>query len=152
MSKKIVEKYFSDSDLKEIASNINVVEKETAGEVRLCVQIKKSFFERKRSPREIAIRQFLKMGMHKTKHRTGLLIYILLDDRKFEILADDGINRIIEISTWESIEDTVRQEFKDGNYLQGVLHCINLIGEKLKIHFPNEDGDTNELSNEVMIK
>ncbi len=152
MSKKIIEKYFSDKDLKDIASNINEVEKNTAGEIRLCVHIKKGFFDRKKSSREIAVNQFLKLGMHKTKHRTGLLIYLLLDDKKFEIIADDGINKIIEISTWDSIEDTIRQEFKDGNYLQGVLHCINLIGEKLKIHFPRESDDTNELSNDVVVK
>lgn len=152
MSKKIIEKYFSDKDLKEIADNIDSVERETAGEIRFCVQIKKGFFDRKKSPREIAIKQFLKLGMHKTKHRTGLLIYILLDDRKFEILADEGINNIIQIGSWSTIEDTMSQQFKEGNYLKGVLHCISLIGEKLKVHFPNESDGTNELSNDVVIK
>lgn len=152
MSKKIIEKYFSDSDLKVISQNIGLLENDTEGEIRLCVQIKKGFFEKKKSPREIAIKQFLKMEMHKTKNRTGVLIYILLDERKFEILGDEGINKIIPEKHWDEIAIAVRNEFKADNYLQGVLNCINLIGVKLKHHFPRKSDDTDELSNDVVIK
>lgn len=152
MSKKIIEKYFSDSDLKEISNSINVVESETSGELRLCVHIKKSFFDRKKSPREIALNTFLKMGMHKTKHRTGVLIYILIDEKKFEIIADEGINKMIADKEWTEIEHMLVSEFRESNYLKGVQNSIKLIGEKLKTHFPREENDINELSNDVLIK
>jgi len=152
MSKKIIEKYFSDSDLKEISNSINNVESETSGELRLCVHIKKSFFDRKKSPREIALKTFLKMGMHKTKHRTGVLIYLLLDERKFEIIADEGINKLIADNEWTQIEQALISEYRESNYLKGVQSSIKLIGEKLKIHFPREENDINELSNDVLVK
>jgi uncharacterized membrane protein len=152
MSKKIIEQYFSDEDLKKISDSIGSVEENTSGEIRLCVHIKKGFFDRKKSPREIAVQQFLKLGMHKTKHRTGVLIYILLDEKKFEILADEGINKVIELNVWDEITNGVSNEFKAGNYLEGVLHCVNYIGAKLNQHFPREADDTNELSNDVVIK
>lgn len=152
MSKKIIEKYFSDEDLKKIASSIGEVEKTTSGEIRLCAQIKRGFFDKKKSPREIALKSFYKLGMHKTKDRTGVLIFLLLDERKFEILADEGINKVIIDSEWSAIEEGLISEFRSGNYVQGVLHCINLIGEKLNTHFPRAADDVDELSNEVVIK
>lgn len=152
MSKKIIEKYFSDSDLKEISNNIGEVEKTTSGEIRLCVHIKKGFFDRNKSPREIAVKQFLKLGMHKTKYRTGVMIYLLLEERKFEILADEGINKKIEMHLWKEIENNISREFKEENYLKGILLCINLIAAKLKEHFPRQNDDTDELSNDVVIK
>ena len=119
MSKKIIEKYFSDKDLKDIASNIDEVEKNTAGEIRLCVHIKKGFFDRKKSAREIAVQQFLKLGMHKTKHRTGVLIYILLDEKKFEILEDsvkeiqdkysEFLGRLIRLETFNELNKSMRR-------------------------------------------
>ena len=152
MSKKIIEKYFSDADLKEIANSINAIESVTSGELRLCVHIKKSFFDRKKSPREIALNTFLKMGMHKTKHRTGVLIYILLDERKFEIVADEGINKMIAEHEWNEIQQSLINEFRESHYLKGVQNSIKLIGEKLKTHFPREENDINELSNDVLIR
>ncbi|MBS1494269.1 MAG: TPM domain-containing protein [Bacteroidetes bacterium] len=152
MSKKIIEQYFSDADLKEISKGISEVESNTSGEIRLCVHIKKGFFDKNKSPREIAVQQFLKLGMHKTKNRTGVLLYILLDEKKFEILADEGINKLIETNAWNEITTGISNEFKAGNYLQGVLHCVNHIGAKLKQHFPRQSDDTDELSNDVVIK
>jgi uncharacterized membrane protein len=152
MSKKIIEQYFSDNDLKKISEGIGEVEKDTAGEIRLSVQVKKGFFEKKKTPREIALKHFLNLGMHKTKQRTGVLIFILLNDRKFEIIADEGINGKINEQVWDEIENSVRQEFKEGNFLNGVMHCVNLIGAKLNEHFPKEADDTDELPNDVIVK
>jgi uncharacterized membrane protein len=40
-------------------------------------------------------------------------------------------------------------QFKLGNYKQGLIDGILNAGEQLKKYFPWQEGDTNELSNEI---
>ncbi len=152
MSKKEIEKFFSLEDLKKISREISEIEKLTSGEIRLSVQEERGKLEKDKTPREIALMEFVRLEMHKTKDRTGVLIHILINERKFEILADEGINKKIEERMWHEIKEQMRTEFRKANYLQGVLFAIRRIGEKLKDEFPCNDDDTNELSNDVIMK
>lgn len=152
MSKKEIEKFFSDEHLKKISQEISEIEKLTSGEIRLCVQEERGKLEKNKTPRELALQEFVMLEMHKTKERTGVLIHILVNERKFEILADEGINKKIEEHMWNDIKEHMRTEFRQGNYLEGVLYCIRLIGGKLKDEFPCKSDDTDELSNDVIIK
>ena len=43
----------------------------------------------------------------------------------------------------------MRVQFKAGNFCEGVCEGILKAGEQLKAHFPYQDGDTNELSDEI---
>jgi len=152
MSKKEIESFFSEEDLKKISQEINDIEKLTSGEIRLCVQEVRGILEKNKTPRELALQQFVTLEMHKTKDRTGVLIHILINERKFEIIADEGINKKIEEHMWHEIKEKMRTEFRKKNYVEGILFCIRLIGEKLKTEFPCGDDDTDELSNDVVIK
>ena len=40
--------------------------------------------------------------------------------------------------------------FKTGDFNEGLQQGIQMAGEALKVHFPFEDGDTNELSDEIV--
>jgi len=152
MPKKIIEKYFSEENLKKISNAINEIEKNTSGEIRLCVQEERGTMEKNKTPREIAIQQFVMLEMHKTKNRTGVLIHIMITERKFEIIADEGINSKIEESKWDEIKEKMIHEFRKENFLEGVLFCIRSIGATLQTEFPCETDDTDELSNDVVIK
>ncbi len=152
MSKKEIEKFFSEEDLKTISEEIGNIEKLTSGEIRLCVQEERGTAEKNKTPRELAIQEFIILEMHKTKDRTGVLIHILVNERKFEIIADEGINKKIEEHMWNDIKEHMRTEFRQQHYLEGVLYCIRLIGEKLKQEFPCQTDDTDELSNDVIMR
>jgi uncharacterized membrane protein len=152
MSKKnIISEYLSDESLDLIASAIEKIEKQTSGEIRVCVKKNRGILERKNTPREIALKEFLKLNMNNTKDRTGVLFFILLNERKFEIVADEGINSKIPAGQWEVISSEVIHHFSNNKYTDGILCCLGKIGEVLIKEFPVESDDKDELSNEVII-
>jgi uncharacterized membrane protein len=147
-----IKKYLSKEELDEIQSAINIIEKETSGEIRLCLRLKRNFRDRKKSPREIAIGDFYKLGMDKTKDGTGVLVYIFFKERLFEIIADKNIYEKIDKSKFDFIIHAMALNFGNKNYAGGILHCLNEIGEVMKKEFPIEQDDINELPNEIVIK
>ena len=152
MPRNYLAKYLSEDDLNKIAGVISDIEKHTSGEIRICIKVRRGVLEGKFTPRELALDEFLKAGMHNTKDKTGVLIYILFDERKFEIIADEGINAKISESHWDEIKNEISCEFKNENYLDGLTKAINDIGNVLKNEFPPSGDNTDELSNEVIVK
>ncbi len=150
--KNLVKKLFTKEDLEVITSAINEVEKSTSGEVRVSIRQKRKWKERKLSIEDIAKAEFQLLGMTKTKERTGVLIFILLEDKKFYIYADEGINAKVEMETWQTIANNMSQHFSQKHFCDGVIYGIKAVGEKLYIHFPRRPDDENELPNEVKVK
>lgn len=152
MPRKFIEKYLSDSDLISIEKKISEIEEETSGEIKLCIKVTRGIYEDDLSPREIAIHEFQKLGMHNTKDRTGILIFILFDERKFEVIADEGIYNIIPDEEWDIVKNMIVKNFQEQNYLNGILEVIDEMGSILIKEFPGGDENPNELSNEVIVK
>lgn len=147
-----IKKYLSNEELDEIQSAINMIEKETSGEIRLCFRLKRSFRERKRTPRDVAIGDFYELGMDRTKDGTGVLIYIFFKERLFEIIADKNIYEKINKSKFDFIIQAMSLNFRNRNYAVGILHCLKEIGEVMRKEFPVNPDDVNELPNEIVIK
>ncbi len=147
-----IRQYLSTDDIHEIQSEISKVEKSTSGELRLCLRKSRGVFEKKFTPRELAIKEFHKLGMHNTDEKTGVLIFILFSDRKFEIVADEGINSKIPEEKWEFITSHLKKEFSSENYKNGIIICLNEIKDILAREFPYKEGDKNELSDEIVIE
>lgn len=147
-----LKKYLSKDDLDSLKNHIAEIEKFTSGEIRICFKVNKAWAERKLSSRELAIKEFHKLGMHNTKDKTGVILYILLKDRKFEVVADSGINDKISEEKWEVIKNHLINEFKAGNYKAGIIKALDEIKEVLIKEFPRKDDDTNELSNDIVIE
>ena len=150
--KNLVKKLFTKEDLAAIASAIGEAEKTTAGEIRVSVRQKRRWRERKLTIEEIARREFQLLGMTKTKDRTGILIFLLLQDKKFYILADEGINSKVEEGAWNKIADEMSSHFSQKNFRAGMIHGVQAVGEALSKFFPRKSDDTNELPNDVYLK
>ncbi len=146
-----VKDLFTKEDLAKISSKIAEIEKKTSGEVRVSIREKRSLIERKMSLFDMAVKEFYRLGMDNTRDRTGVLVYILLSERKLQIVADKGINDKVEDATWQTIANLIAEHFKEGRYLEGILNGLDEIGKILAQHFPIKPDDTNELSNEVEI-
>lgn len=152
MSSTFLNKFLSPDDLKKISDSISEVEKQTSGELRVCIKNKRGIFQGKYTPRELALNEFFHSGMDKTVDKTGVLIFILFGERKFEIVADEGINKKIPDQKWDRIEQMMTDEFKKENYLNGILMAVNEIGGVLKNEFPPSPDNPDELSNDVIVK
>jgi uncharacterized membrane protein len=87
--------------------------------------------------------------MHETALRNGVLFYLAVEDRKFAIIGDEGINNTVTADFWDIIKETMTQHFKQNNFVKGLSEGIKMAGEKLKANFPHQDDDSNELSNEI---
>lgn len=152
MAINYIKKYLSKSDFEELTEDIGKIEAETTGEIRLCFKLKRGFHERKLTSREVAMKEFFKLGMDKTEEKTGVLIFILFGEKKFEIVADEGINSKINQETWDMIINHLNTEFSQGNFKTGLLKCLNEIKIVLVKEFPARFVKKNELSNDIVIK
>ena len=81
--------------------------------------------------------------------RNGVLFYLAVDDHKFAILGDAGINSLTPEDFWDQIRDKVLEEFREGRFVSGLETGIRMAGEKLKAYFPYQEGDINELPDEI---
>lgn len=148
---RIIYTYFNDDDFLRISKKITAEEKNTSGEIRIAIRESRRFSEKKKEIRKIAEEEFFRLKMNETRDKTGILLFILLSEKIFYILADEGINSKVEQNTWDIIRDEMVAEFKLGRYCDGVLYGIEKIGKILSEHFPIKQDDTNELSNKVVL-
>jgi uncharacterized membrane protein len=150
--KEWLNKYFTDGDFNKIKDEVSKVESTTSGEIRLSLREKRRFWEKLYQPHELAVRDFEKLGIANTKDRTGLLIFVLFKERYYDIIADEGIYQNIPDSVWNNLEAKLKEEFRSGSYANGILHIIYGVGEVLRKEFPREEGDVNELPDEIVVE
>lgn len=134
----------SKNDEKKIIAAITQAEKSTSGEIRLHIDDD--------SPEDVfeaAAIKFLSLQMQKTKDRNGVLFYLTPKNKKFAIVADEGINKVVPEDFWDSIKEQMQADFKKNNFLKGITQGILTTGICLKNFFTLAEDDTNELSNEI---
>ncbi|MBI5217230.1 MAG: TPM domain-containing protein [Ignavibacteriae bacterium] len=146
--KELLKKYFTQQDLDEIAKVISEQERFTSGEIRVSIRAKRGWTERKNSLQELALKEFYRLKMNLTKDRSGVLLFFLFEEHQFYILADEGIHLKAD-SLWDSVAQTVSENFKVGKYVEGISQAVQSIGKTLAQHYPRKTDDTNELSNQV---
>jgi uncharacterized membrane protein len=152
MRPKILNKYLTDDELLRISNKIKEAEKKTTGEIAVSIREYMSLFEKRRTLRELAEKEFIRLGINKTKEGTGVLIFLLLSDRQFYILADNSINKITGEEVWAEIKDVMQAKFIRGEFCKGILFGIDEIGKILSQHFPFKPDDKNEISNRVVVQ
>ena len=148
--KFLIRKYLSKADLKTISEKIADTESKTSGEIRVVLRHRRSWRERKLSLDEIALAEFTRLGMQRTKDRTGVLVLLLMSERKFHIIADEGIHTKVESGTWDRIAVEMSSQFKEGKFAQGISAGVEAVGRELSAFFPRKLDDHDELSNEVV--
>ena len=146
-----VKKFLPESDLHAIARYIGEQERTTSGEIRVSIRQRRSRKERGLSVEELARKEFHALGMTKKSERTGILIFLLLEDKKFHILADEGIHAKVEEGTWETIAREMARHFSEKKFREGIEHGIRAVGAELSKHFPPKAGENNELPNTVRL-
>lgn len=151
MEKQLIYHFVDDDELLRISNKIKEMEKSTAGEICVSIKEKRSFLEKRKSLRELAEKEFFKLGVANTRDKTGILIFLLLEDRKFYILADSGINAKVHKETWDKIKNQMQLKFSKGEFCQGLVFGVDEVGKILSLHFPVRPGDTNELSNKITL-
>ncbi len=136
--------FFSKEQQAQILASVREAEMETSGEIR--VHIETSFSG---EVLDRAAWVFKKLGMHNTADRNGVLFYLAVNDKKFAIIGDAGINSKVHAGFWDDISELLKKNFKEGKFTEGLSEGILLAGKHLKIHFPYRKDDVNELPDEI---
>lgn len=97
-----IKNFFSESDKKSIQEAISEAELNTSGEIRVHIDAKCA-----EDVKLHAIEVFGKLKMHETAMRNGVLFYLAVEDRKFAIIGDEGINKVVPADFWDNIRETM---------------------------------------------
>ena len=80
-----------------------------------------------------------------TLHNNGVLIYLLLADRKVEIIADRGIDAKVGSEGWQKICRDMEANFASGRFEAGSIKGIEAVSHELAKYFPPDGHPRNEL-------
>jgi uncharacterized membrane protein len=123
------------------------------GEVRFAVEAALDLFDllRGMTAHERAVQVFSQLGVWDTEENNGVLIYLLLADHDFEIVADRGLHRLVGADGWEPIARRMEAAFRAGDFQRGIVEGIEAVGEVLARHYPRREGDRNELPDRPIV-
>ena len=136
--------FFTKEQQSQILDAVKKAEEETSGEVRVHIETTCSGDVLDR-----AAWIFSKLGMLKTAERNGVLFYLAVEDKKFAIIGDAGINAKVPAGFWDSVSALLQKKFRDGLFTEGLSEGILQAGEQLKLFFPHRKDDKNELPDEI---
>lgn len=136
--------FFTDEQQEDLRQAIMNAELDTSGEIRVHIE--------KTCEGEVMDRAWIvfhKLEMDKTLNRNGVLIYLAVKNRKFAIIGDEGINKVVLENYWDSIKNKMLEHFRESNFTQGLVEAIAETGKQLKKFFPYHTSDVNELSDDI---
>lgn len=137
-------KFLTEADEAKVIKAIEEAETNTSGEIRVHIEA-----HCEGDPYHRAVKLFEKMGMTRTALRNGVLVYIAVEDHKFAIIGDKGIDEKVPRGFWEETQLLMREHFRKGNLGDGLVEGVLDAGEQLKKYFPYQSDDTNELKDEI---
>jgi uncharacterized membrane protein len=128
----------------QIEQAIKEAELNTSGEIRVHIESKCP-----QDPLQRAVYIFNYLKMFNTQARNGVLIYVAVESRKFAIIGDAGINKVVPDNFWNSIKENMGAAFSQGKYIDGLVEAIREAGVSLKRYFPYQSDDVNEQPDEI---
>jgi uncharacterized membrane protein len=138
---------FPPAALARIEQAIKAGEATHSGQVRFVVEgaLDGAPLFRNQPARERALDVFSQLRIWDTVHNNGVLIYLLLADHDFEIVADRGIDASVGRDGWEKICQQMEADFRAGDFEGGVVKGIAAVSRALAKHFPKSSAGPNEL-------
>ncbi|MBC7921278.1 MAG: TPM domain-containing protein [Ferruginibacter sp.] len=137
--------FFTEAQKERIVEAIRRAETHTSGEIRVHVELRCPLPDVMERAKDV----FGQLDLHRTQRQNGVLFYLSLEDRKFAILGDQGIDAVVPDGFWQNTKEAMRSLFGRGELTEGLCRGIEMAGEQLKGHFPRTPDDANELSDDL---
>jgi putative membrane protein len=100
--------------------------------------------------RRRAAAAFLEQEVFQTRHRTGILLFVSLFERRVVLLADSGIHQKVEEGAWDAITRRLAAGIRSGRPGPAMIEAIRACGELLERHgVERQADDQDELPNEL---
>jgi uncharacterized membrane protein len=143
----------SEADLDAIVAAVREAERATAAEIRVHLERRVAHGLRRRTtdPMERARRVFAGLGMHRTAHRHGVLVYLALEDRKLAIVGDEGIHARVGDEYWHGVRDRMVERLRAGAVRGAVVDAVAEVGATLARLLPRGPDDADELPDDVSL-
>ena len=105
---------------------------------------------RARRVRRRAIQYFKVGAERRTTARVGILLYLSLDERMAEIVADEAIHKAVPAERWGDAMAALIDEVREGRAGHGMAAAVASIGKILSENFPKTEADRNELPDRLI--
>ena len=139
--------------LERLEARVAASERRHSGEIRLCVEagLPLSYLWQGLSARDRAVTLFGKLRVWDTEANNGVLIYLLLAERRIEIVADRGLSQRVDAAHWQAVVQRLGQALKQGDVETGLTQALEEVSAPLMAHFALPEGvaNPNELSDRV---
>lgn len=99
-----------------------------------------------------AIREFKDSGVLDTVASTGVFLFVSLREKRVVVLADKSIDLKAQEDTWLEVVEKTIDGIKEDSLASGLKKGIEALGNTLEKICPLQEGDVNEIKNEVVVK
>ena len=146
MSPLIQRRQFPHATLTAIEHAVAAGEKTHRGQVRFVVEAELTTAQLWAgvTSRQRAVDVFSMLRVWDTAENNGVLLYVLLADRKVEIVADRSIDRDVGVERWRAICREIELRFRNNDFLTGSVIGVEKISAELAHCFPARGGEKNE--------
>jgi len=94
--------------------------------------------------------QFCAQGLYRTRGATGVLLYVSLAERQVELLADEGIHRLVPAGAWDGIVQQLIVRVRAGEAGDGFVVAVEAVGALLAHYAPATGDNPNELPDHLV--
>ena len=135
--------------LRRLQQRVAASEQHHSGEIRIYVEagLPLSYLRRDASTRQItrqrALALFGKLRVWDTANNNGVLIYLLLAEHAIELVADRGLNDVVEPQVWQAMVSRMSTTFQRGQFEDGLTQALEEVSALLVQHFPLGAGEAN---------
>lgn len=106
-----------------------------------------------RATRSKAENAFLEQEVFNTRHRTGIMIFISFLEREVIVMADRGINKVVDQKEWDNVVRIIITAIGKGKLVEGMEKAIARCGEiLLEKGFDITPDDVNELRDDLRME
>src|SRR5262245_41560951 len=102
--------------------------------------------------RQCAENAFLEEEVFNTRQRTGIMIFVSFFEHEVIVMADAGINKVVDQSQWDEIVQGIIKDIRDGKLVEalenGIRQCGDILLDK---GFRKTDDDINELRDDLRV-
>jgi uncharacterized membrane protein len=137
-----------------LQAQIKTSEAQHSGQIRLVVEaaLPLSYIWRGLAVRARAVMLFGKLRVWDTERNNGVLIYLLLAERKIEIVADRGLQQLVAKTAWSDTVNRMRGSLKLKQFDAGLTLAVEDVSKLLIQHFPDSSTHLNELPDSPIIQ
>ena len=134
----------SKQDKMRVVTAIRAVESRSTAEIRvhvrhLCLG----------DPLKAAQRVFKTLGMHRTRGRNAVLIFVATASHKLAVVGDQAIHEAAGARLWEDAAQEMKKKFSESQRGEAIVGAVERIGLELARFFPADGTHSNELPDTI---